>query len=118
MGEKPIWNLKTSNLTIPGRSVTIQLKRGNFRVYTKLTPYQVDLKKGKLLLLAQVWFSEAPDNKLKFINDFKSIPVLFGEKIHFYPLGLSDIAVNEKYYNIELEIQIVPYRESLAGVAE
>ncbi len=88
--EKPVWNVESSKLTIPGRSVKIRLDGDNVRIYLICTPYVRD--NGTVLLLAQgqVWLSEPPDKEVKYFSTFYSIPVSFGEKVLFFPLGLSD----------------------------
>jgi hypothetical protein len=90
--EKPVWNVESSKLTIPGRSVRIRLDGDNVRIYLICTPYVRE--NGTVLLLAQgqVWLSEPPDKEIKYFSTFYSIPVSFGEKVLFFPLGLSDKA--------------------------
>jgi hypothetical protein len=115
---KPIWN--STKLTIPGRSLKFRLDGDNIHVYLICTPYiQED---GKILLLAQgqVWLSETPETEVMYSSAFYSVPLAWGEKVLFFPLGISqeDIAkkvtkedLEKKVFNLELEIQIVPYEE-------
>jgi hypothetical protein len=115
--DKPIWN--STKLTIPGRSLKFRLDGDNIHVYLICTPYiQED---GNILLLAQgqVWLSETPENEVKYSSSFYSVPLAWGEKVLFFPLGISqaDIAkkvtkedLDKKVFNLELEIQIVPYK--------
>jgi hypothetical protein len=112
--EKPVWNVESTKLTIPGRSVKVRLDGDNVRIYLICTPYIQE--NGDILLLAQgqVWLTEPPEKEVKYFSTFYSIPVTYGEKILFFPLGLSDeIAQKQEKqsFNIELEIQIVPYKE-------
>ncbi|NOY08892.1 MAG: hypothetical protein GXP33_08625 [Spirochaetes bacterium] len=108
--ENPAWNSKSTELTIPGRSVAIKLIGDNLRVYAIFTPYEMD--NGNILLVAQgqVWLTEVPAKDVKYFSTFRSIPVTLGEKILFFPLGFSSKLTSKKYFNIELEIQIVPYK--------
>jgi hypothetical protein len=109
-GANPVWSVESSKLTIPGRSVKVRLDGENVQIYLTCTPYTQD--NGDILLVAQgqVWFTKPPDGELKILNTFQSIPVTFGEKVLFFPLGVPKSAKENKYFNIELEIQIVPYR--------
>lgn len=111
-GETPIWNAESTKLTIPGRSIKVRLDGDNVRIYLLCTPYlQED---GEVLLVAQgqVWLTEPTDREVKYSSTFYSIPLSFGEKVLFFPLGLSSAeAQSRDYYNIELEIKIVPYEE-------
>ncbi len=112
-GKNAIWNQKSEELTIPGRSVAVKLVGGNLTIYAIFTPYTMD--NGNLLLVAQgqVWLTEEPEKEVKYLSTFKSIPVSLGEKVVFFPLGFpkGNKLASKKYFNIELEIQIVPYKK-------
>ena len=108
--DAPVWNAESTKLTIPGRAIKVRLDGDNVRIYLICTPYIQD--NGEVLLLAQgqVWLSEPTDNEATYYSTFYSIPVSFGEKILFFPLGLADAETQQKdFFNIELEIKIVPY---------
>ena len=110
--ETPIWNAESTKLTIPGRSIKVRLDGDNVRIYLICTPYLQD--NGEVLLLAQgqVWFTEPQDNENRYVSTFYSIPVSYGEKILFFPLGVSSADTPQnKHLNIELEIKIVPYEK-------
>ncbi len=49
-GKNAIWNQKSEELTIPGRSVAVKLVGGNLTIYAIFTPYTMD--NGNLLLVA------------------------------------------------------------------
>jgi hypothetical protein len=106
--------MKNEYKTIPGRSIALKFQGKNIRIDVVLTPYQSDAKNKKYLLLAQgqVWITRTADNKLSYSNSVKSIPVSMGEKIHFYPLGIAEETIEKKGFNIELEIQLLPYRDN------
>ncbi len=108
--DTPIWNAESTRLTIPGRSIRVRLDGDNVRIYLICTPYVQD--NGEVLLLAQgqVWFSEPSDNESKYSGTYYAIPMSFGTPVFFYPLGVSAAdAQGKDFFNIELEIQIVPY---------
>ncbi len=111
-GKKAVWNQKSEELTIPGRSVAVKLIGENLTIYAIFTPYKME--NGNLLLVAQgqVWLTEEPQKEIKYLTTFKSIPISLGEKIVFFPLGFpkGNRLASKKYFNIELEIQIVPYK--------
>jgi len=110
--EKPVWNAESTKLTIPGRSIRVRLDGDNVRINLICTPYLQD--DGEVLLLAQgqVWFTEPQDNQNRYVSTFYSIPVSYGEKVLFFPLGVSNPDENQKeHFNIELEIKIVPYEK-------
>lgn len=110
--EKEAWTAESTRLTIPGRSVKVRLEGDNVQIYLVCTPYRQE--NGDMLLVSQgqVWFTEPPEKTAKYFSTFSSIPVSYGEKVLFFPLGMSDPAVQDPgYFNIELEIVIVPYEK-------
>jgi hypothetical protein len=110
--ETPVWNAESTKLTLPGRSIKVRLDGDNVRIYLTCTPYLQD--NGEVLLLAQgqVWFTEPQDKENRYFSTFYSIPVTFGEKVLFFPLGLSNADAQQKdFFNIEVEIKIVPYEK-------
>lgn len=109
--QKPIWNVQSKKVTLPGRPIKVRLDGDNIRIYLICTPYVKD--SGEVLLLAQgqVWLSQPPAKEVKYFNTFYSIPLTFGEKVLFFPLGFSsgEVSGQEEFFNVELEIKIVPY---------
>jgi hypothetical protein len=109
--QQPVWNSQSKKVTIPGRSVAVRLVGDNIRIDVVFTPYQEE--SGNLLLVAQgqVWFSAAPDAKTTYLTTIQSIPVSWGEKVLFFPLGLSSDFTKASTLNIQLEVEIYPYRD-------
>jgi hypothetical protein len=110
--EKEAWTAASTKLTIPGRSVKVRLEGDNVQIYLVCTPYRQE--NGDMLLVSQgqVWFTEPPERTAKYFSTFSSIPVSYGEKVLFFPLGMSETEAPEPgYFNIELQIVIVPYEK-------
>jgi hypothetical protein len=109
--QQPVWNSQSKKVTIPGRSVAVRLVGDNIRIDVVFTPYQEE--GGTLLLVAQgqVWFSEAPNAKTTYLTTIQSIPVSWGEKVLFFPLGFSSELSKTSTFNIQLEVEIYPYRD-------
>ncbi len=110
--EEAPWTAESTRLTIPGRAVKVRLEGDNVQIYLICTPYVQE--NGEVLLLSQgqVWFTEPPEKEAKYFSTFYSIPVSYGEKVLYFPLGLTDAAAKEQgFFNIELEIVIVPYQK-------
>ncbi len=116
--EQPVWNMKSSKVTIPGRSVAVKLVGTNIQVIAVFTPYLDE--SGKLFLLAQgqVWLSEKLRKETTYLSSFESIPIDLGEKISFFPLGLSEKISERKSFTIQLEIEILPYKDLVEDVSE
>lgn len=107
-----IWNAESTKVTLPGRAIKVRLDGDNVHIFLICTPYIQDY--GGVLLLAQgqVWFMEPPEKESKLYNAFYTIPITFGEPVFFFPLGVSDRSPPQKgYFNIEIEIKIVPYEQ-------
>lgn len=109
--ERPFWDMDISELTIPGRSVVVQLIGNNIRIFAIFTPYRQENDTILLVAQGQIWLTEPPENKVKFLSAYRSIPISLGEKILFFPLGLTSEIVKKDFFNIELEVQIVPYED-------
>jgi hypothetical protein len=110
-GERPVFNVSSSKLTLPGRPVAIQFQGKNILIIASLTPYRRE--NGNLTLLAQgqIWLQEpATKEVMTFQSSVKSLPVSLGQKILFLPLGVPEDLESGNFFNIELEIEIVPFR--------
>jgi len=115
-GAEQEWNMQSSKLTIPGRSIAVKLLGENIRIFVMLTPYWQE--NGKLLLVAQgeVVLSETAESEVKYLSTVKSIPISLGEKVLFFPLGVSKRF--RKNFNIQLEIEILSYKDLLEKSAD
>lgn len=117
-GEETVWNMEVSRVTISGRAVTLRLDGSNVVALVQFTPYQ-DRDEGLLLVAqGQTWVSSEFSDDVKYRTSFKSMPISLGEPVVFFPLGarVDDIAVeNDEFgsFNIELEVQVVPYQASV-----
>jgi hypothetical protein len=110
-GQTPAWNSQSRKVTLPGRSVAVRLVGQNIRIDVVFTPYQEE--NGQVLLVAQgqVWLSEAPDQKTKYLTTIQSIPVTWGETVLFFPLGFSPEFSDQKTFAIQLEVEVLPYKD-------
>ncbi|MCX7786560.1 MAG: hypothetical protein N2442_02540 [Spirochaetes bacterium] len=109
-GEKAIWTVESSELTIPGRSVNVKLVGKNILVVASFTPYLKE--SGEIILVAQgqVWISSPVAEEIKYLTTLKNIPITLGEKVLFFPLGVRNLEQEGKnLYNIELEIRVLPF---------
>lgn len=116
LGAEQEWKMQSSKLTIPGRSIAVKLLGENIRIFVVLTPYWQE--NGKLLLVAQgeVLLSEMAESEVKYLSAVKSIPISLGEKVLFFPLGVSQEL--RKSFNIQLEIEILSYKDLLEKSAD
>jgi hypothetical protein len=119
--DQPVWDVRSSKLTIPGRSIAVKMVGDNVRVDVVLTPYLAD--KGELVLVAQgqVWLSEAPEEAVKYLATIESLPIALGEKVLFFPLGLegelSELGETQSF-TIQLEIEVLAYKALLEGTSQ
>ncbi|MFP4562675.1 MAG: hypothetical protein ACLFRY_05115 [Spirochaetia bacterium] len=106
-GEISTWNMDVKKFTIAGKKVIVKLEGENVLVVAELTPYlQSD---DSILLVAQgeVWITTPQDEQIKYSSVIKSLPIQYGDKVYFYPLGVGKI---KDAFIIELEIEVNPYR--------
>jgi hypothetical protein len=110
--QEPTIDVEKTKLTIPGRPVVVRFRGRNIFIAATLTPYLIE--EGKLVLVAQgqVWFSdpESEARAIKYLSSMKSIPISLGEKIVFFPLGVQADIVRSEFFNIALEIEVVPFK--------
>lgn len=108
-GEVSSWEMEVAKYTISGRSVSLRLEGKNLVVIADITPY-VDDEEGILLVAqGQVWVDEPGEELVKYSSTMKSLPIQLGDKVFFYPLGISQDYESEMFI-LELEIQILPYK--------
>jgi hypothetical protein len=110
-GETPVWNSAGSKVTLPGRSVAVRLVGDKLHIDVVFTPYQD--ANGELLLVAQgqIWMAGAQETR--YFTTFKSVPVDAGEKVLFFPLGLSSKVAQGDTFTLQIEVEIYPYRKLL-----
>ncbi len=110
-GEEMVWNMETTYITISGRTVTVPLKGSNLFVLINITPYKED--DGNILLVAQghVWLTNEKNEKVQYLTARQSMPVSFGEKILFYPLGVDIKRADTESDTIQLQVEVLPYQE-------
>ena len=110
-GETPVWNSAGSKVTLPGRSVAVRLVGDKLHIDVVFTPYLEE--NGELLLVAQgqIWMAGAQETR--YFTTFKSVPVDAGEKVLFFPLGLSPHVENGDTFTLQIEVEIYPYRKLL-----
>jgi hypothetical protein len=98
------WKSESSKVTIPGRPVGVKLVGANIIVLVQLTPYFTETNAIVLVAQGQVWIAD-PRSGLDYRTSLKTIPASFGEKLFFFPLGVSQ---DEADARIELEIIVDP----------
>jgi hypothetical protein len=110
-GETPVWNSAGSKVTLPGRAVAVRLVGEKLHIDVVFTPYEEE--NGELLLVAQgqIWMAGAQETR--YFTTFKSVPVDIGEKVLFFPLGLSPRVQQADSFTLQIEVEIYPYRKLL-----
>jgi hypothetical protein len=109
--QSPAWNSVSQKVTLPGRSVAVRVVGENLRIDAVFTPYEEE--DGTLVLVAQgqVWYSEAKETR--YLTTFQSVPVGLGEKVLFFPLGLSEPLSQKTTFTMQIEVEIFPYKQLL-----
>lgn len=110
-GPDPIWKMETTTFTISGRAVKVKLEGGNVFGFAYFTPYLQEDESILLLAQGEVWVSSMETDEIKYYPTMKSLRIDPGEKILFFPLGLSENPIKQNY-RIELEIQVTRLKDT------
>ena len=102
------WNTQQSELTIPGRSVNVEVTGSNIRIHAVFTPYLDDAGGLELVAQGQVWLDGGPEAPTRYVATYRSVPLSLGEKLLFFPLGIAGDVVDE--VTLKLEVEIVRYQ--------
>lgn len=108
-GEVSSWEMEVAKYTISGRKVSLRLEGRNLIVIADITPYINNEDEILLVAQGQVWVDEPGEELVKYSSTMKSLPIKLGDKVYFYPLGISQEYDSEMFI-LELEIQILPYK--------
>ena len=115
---QPVWDVRSSKLTIPGRSIAVKMVGENVRVDVVLTPYLAEGRELVLVAQGQVWLSEAPEEAVKYLATIESMPISLGEKVLFFPLGVDVKLPETQSFTIQLEIEVLAYKDLLESSSE
>jgi hypothetical protein len=91
-------------LTLPGKPVTIKVRARDGRIIIHFTPYLTGGDYYVLFAQNEIWAKPAEGESLQYFTSFSSIPLHFGDKAIFYPMGKK-----EKGEYIQMIVVIVPY---------
>ena len=103
--KEEVWNSVSSKVTIPGRAVSIKLVGQNVVVVVQFTPYRREDGRQVLVAQGQVWVNTS-DEGIRYQTTMQTIPVDFGERIFFFPLGPKTKDGNAR---IEIQLELHPY---------
>ena len=108
------WDAESTFVTVSGRAVKVFLVGEDILINAYITPFG-DIRE-KLLLVAygELVLVGESEETIKYETFLKSLPVDPGESVIFFPLGIA-VDSETNIYTIELEIQLLPYRESEQG---
>jgi len=99
-GKTVIWSETNRRVTIPGSPTGVQLVGSNIVVSAQFTPF-ISREGNVLVAQGQIWIAE--NNIVTYYSSIQTIPMEFGEKIYFFPLGSSE--------------NLIPYIEIIITVA-
>jgi hypothetical protein len=115
--EQLVWEARKEAYTVPGIEVKVRIPSESIEVLAYITPERLDGDRILLRVHAEIWPTNAargPAVRARYSTTVNYIPAELGDKIRFFPLGEfpdppATPAEGESLYNLELEIQIVPY---------
>ncbi|MCL2609447.1 MAG: hypothetical protein FWD94_06055 [Treponema sp.] len=101
------WKQAYRALAIPGHPVEVRLVGTNLAVAAKFTLYVRHETDHFLVAQGEVWMQTA-DQGVRYHASVQTIPLDFGEDVHFFPLG----PVRGGVAAIEIVLSLQPYDES------
>ena len=110
--EKTVWTFDNTKITVSGEAVSVKMSGDNLVIFAQITPYIQDGDSILLVAEGEVFVSSEEEGT-RYYTTLKSLPVMPGEKVLFFPLGMAVDAEQNLYY-IELEIQVLP--KEMAGL--
>ena len=105
--ESIVWDVEHTDVTVAGRALNVRLVGEDIIIDAFITPFGSVDTNLMLVAYGQLWFTDGPDEGLRYESFMKSLPVEAGERIIFFPLGVA-VDADTNIYTIELEIQLVP----------
>jgi hypothetical protein len=108
-----VWNSVNSKVTIPGRPVGLKLVGANVVVAVQFTPYLRRNGRNMLVAQCQIWV-DVPNEGISYQTTMQTIPLEFGERIYFFPLGSMD---SQNDARIEIMLELKPYVKDGDGKA-
>ncbi|QQO11184.1 hypothetical protein [Breznakiella homolactica] len=109
--QEVVWNSDISKTTTPGRPVSIQVVGQNIVVVAQFTPYLGHGNSTLMVAQGQVWIELPNEGGVRYNTNIQTIPLDFGEKIYFFPLGPEKDKNNAQ---IVIQLELNPYSQSSA----
>jgi hypothetical protein len=83
-----VWEAKADKLILPNRTVQLRMVGEDIIIVVQLTPLvgEEDSAGFTLRALGQVWL-RLPGQGLSYTTSLSTLPLKYGEKAYFYPLG-------------------------------
>lgn len=115
--DEKYWESDVSKVTVPGRTVTLLFQTASEKLSIELTPYKIDEASFMLTAVSNFWHEG--EEGANFRSSFKSVNILLGELILFYPLGLKtqELLTGGNLF-MEMGIRISPYERNTEEQAE
>lgn len=113
---EPAWSATDIKYTLPGTPVTVKMVGSDVAVLVTLTPYAAQGGGLMLVIQGQVWYKDG-DSGFHTRTTLETVPVAFGEKILFYPLGAGEGGVAPLVVQISL-VRYDPTKSSPAPAAQ
>lgn len=108
-----IWFTEISEITVFGKQVQVRINGSHLVVHADFTPYVQDPRQLMLLAQGQTWIRARESNEVSYQSALRSIPIVLGEPVLFYPLGLdlTEAALGKAV--LELQVTVRSLAEAL-----
>lgn len=106
-GEERLWETEVNKITIPGRAISVALEGEGGRLEAVFTLYPDEEERLVLAARSQTWFSG------DYKSTLMSLPIAYGEKLDYYPLGRAGGDLSENPVEVLIRITVRPYLDTL-----
>jgi len=100
--KKVVWSENNNQVVMSGNPVVVQLLGSNIKVSVQFTPF-IQRDGNALVAQGEIWIVDSK-NKVTYYTSIQTIPMEYGEKIYYFPLG----AAEHLNPSIEMVVTVTP----------
>lgn len=111
--DRILWSMQFREITVYGKGVQIRIHGLNLTIEAEFTPFTQ--QNGDVVLLAkgQTWLRDEGTKEVQYQSAFTSVPIVLGDPVIFYPLGVDSQEAGLGKANLVLHIRIQSLSEFL-----
>jgi hypothetical protein len=108
-----LWSMQFREITVYGKGVQIRINGLNLTIEAEFTPFTQNNGEVVLLAKGQTWIRDQESKEVQYQSAFTSVPIVLGDPVIFYPLGVDSQEAGLGKANLILNINIQSLSELL-----